>query len=292
MKDKYSALWVSYSSIKDFLECPRTYFLKNVYRDRSTGHKIQLMTPSLALGSAVHEVLESLSVLPVDKRLKQPLIDIFDKIWEEKYSGLKGGFFDEDTEYRFRERGENMIRRVMNHPNIILKKAIKIKQDLPHFWLSEKDNIILCGKIDWLEYLEDVDGVHIVDFKTSKKQEKEDSLQLQIYHLLVHYTQKRKVYKASYWYLDFSDTLTPKTLYPLDESYERVLKIAKKIKTVRALGKFSCKLENGPCYSCKKLEKILQKKAIKVKEDKKYRTDVYVLEPETDFCIEDNSVIL
>jgi ATP-dependent helicase/DNAse subunit B len=65
-----------------------------------------------------------------------------------------------------------------------------MKEDLPHYWLSEDDGIILCGKIDWLQYLPDTDSVHIVDFKTSKNKEKANSLQLPIYLLLVSNTQK------------------------------------------------------------------------------------------------------
>ena len=63
MADKYTAYWVSHSSINDFLKCPRAYFLKNVYKDPKTGRKIKLISPPLALGQAVHEVVESLSVL-------------------------------------------------------------------------------------------------------------------------------------------------------------------------------------------------------------------------------------
>ena len=70
VRDKYSAVWVSHSSISDFLKCPRAYFLRNVYKDPATGHKITVVTPPLSLGTAVHEVIESLAVLPVEERLK------------------------------------------------------------------------------------------------------------------------------------------------------------------------------------------------------------------------------
>ena len=86
--DKYAAVWLSYSSISDFLRCPRTYFLKNVYKDSKTGRKIMLMSPPLALGQAVHEVVESLSVLPVEQRFIQPLVEKFETTWK-KVSGKK-----------------------------------------------------------------------------------------------------------------------------------------------------------------------------------------------------------
>ena len=34
--DKYTAVWVSHSSMGDFLKCPRAYFLHNVYKDPKT----------------------------------------------------------------------------------------------------------------------------------------------------------------------------------------------------------------------------------------------------------------
>jgi len=91
MADKYTALWVSHSSISTFLECPRAYYLKNIYKDPKTGHKIKLMSPPLALGQAVHEVIESLSEIKTDLRFQEPLLDKFERSWQ-KLSGEKGGF--------------------------------------------------------------------------------------------------------------------------------------------------------------------------------------------------------
>ena len=188
-KDKFSAVWVSHTSIRMFRECPRAYYLGNIYRDPLTNHKIKIMSPPLALGQAVHEVIESLSVLPAAKRMNESLVLKLDTVWE-KVSGKNGGFVDIDTEHQYKTRGQEMLRRVMNHPGPIVNPAVKIKQDLPYYWLSEEDNIILCGKLDWLEYLPDTDGVHIIDFKTGKRNEDPTSLQLPIYHLLAHHCQK------------------------------------------------------------------------------------------------------
>ena len=90
--DKYTAVWVSHSSIADFLTCPRAYYLKNVYKDPATGHKVQVIGPPLALGSAVHEVIESLSVLTVKDRFRESLLPKFDLAWAAKYGGKRGGF--------------------------------------------------------------------------------------------------------------------------------------------------------------------------------------------------------
>lgn len=284
--DPYSAVWVSHTSMSDFLKCPRAYYLRNMYKDPKTGHKIQLMSPPLALGQAVHEVIESLSVLPTKNRFTDSLLECYEEVWK-KVSGKRGGFLDADTEHRYKERGEEMIRRVKNHPGPLANKAIKVKQTpVPHYWISEADNIVLCGKVDWLEYKEADDSVHIIDFKTSKSQEDGESLQLPIYLLLVQNIQKRKVSGASYWYLGLSDVLTPKELPDAVEAHERVLKIAKQIKLARQLNKLTCR--TGSCRACSEMEMILEGQAEYVGTDET-RRDIYIKKAKAE---EDESVIL
>lgn len=284
--DKYTATWVSHTSISDFLVCPRAYFLKHMYRDPKTNHKIKLMAPPLALGQSVHEVLESLSVLPVEKRFVEPLINKYAVSWK-KVTGKKGGFLDADTEQRYRLRGEEMLKRVTDHPGPVARQAVKIKMDLPHYWLSEEENIILCGKIDWLEYLPVTDSVNIIDFKTGKNEEDKDSLQLPIYHLLVHNCQKRKVEKVSYWYLDKSDDLIEAKLSNIEDSFKKVLEIARKLKLARTLNKLACSQGNG-CRACKPYEAILRGEAEFVGNDE-YNADIYIL---SNSLTEDDSIIL
>ncbi len=290
MPDKYTAVWVSHTSISDFLQCPRAYYLKNVYKDPKTRHKIQLMSPPLALGQAVHSVLESLSVLPGPERFKESLIAKYERAWK-LVSGKRGGFFDEETEQQYKNRGAEMLNKVMANPGPLTGLAVKIKDELPSYWLSEEDNLILCGKIDWLEYLKDIDGVNIIDFKTSKSQENESSLQLPIYHLLVHNCQHRQVSKASYWYLGL-DQIVEKTLPDLEEARERVLKIAKEIKLARQLERFKCPHGESGCFACKPFEQIIQGKAEFVGEND-YRCDIYVMrKSKADLSKEENSELI
>ncbi len=283
--DKYSAVWVSHTSICDFLNCPRAYFLKHVYKDPVTNHKIKLMSPPLALGQAVHEVIESLSILPVNERFNEPLIAKYETIWK-KVAGKLGGFSNPETEQRYKVRGEEMLKRVTDNPGPIGRQAVKIKMDLPNYWLSEEENIILCGKIDWLEYLPVTDSVHIIDFKTGKNDEEEDSLQLPIYLLLVDNCQKRNVEKASYWYIGRSDDLTPCELPRIDEAEKKVLEVARKIKLARTLQKFAC--PTGGCMHCKPYEAIVRGESELVGTDE-YNADVYIASDQTD---SDTSVIL
>ena len=272
-KDKYSAVWVSHSSISDWLSCPRAYFLKNVYKNPLTRKKVAIVSPPLSLGQAVHEVIESLSVLAVDRRLAEPLLAKFNQAWE-KVKGKKGGFLSETEEAKYKERGKEMLLRVEKNPGPLKNLAVKIQMELPYYWLSEKDNIILCGKIDWLEYLKDEEAVHIIDFKTGKNEEKADSLQLPIYYLLVSHTQDRPVKKVSYWYIDRESKPVEQKLKDLESAEEKILKIAKEMKLARQLKRFKC--PQGGCRNCLPMERILQGEGELVGTDEMDR-EVYIL---------------
>ena len=217
------------------------------------------MSPPLSLGQAVHEVVESLSILPTDKRFMKPLTEKYDEVWK-KISGKIGGYLNDKTEKRFKERGRKMLVRLHDNPGPLTKLAVKIKADLPYYWLSEDENIILCGKIDWLEYLPKKNGVHIIDFKTGKSDENPKSLQLPIYYLLASNTQKRKVVKMSYWYIARNVKPTTQKMPDPRKAKIKILKIAKEIKLARSLERFPCKHKTG-CRACRPYEKILRGEA-------------------------------
>lgn len=273
-KDKYSAVWLSHTSIRAFLECPRAYYLKNVYKDPKTGHKVMVMSPPLSMGQAVHEVIEALSTVPTDKRFLAPLTETYDKVWE-KISGKIGGYQNASTEKKFKERGRKMLVKLQDNPGPLTKLAVKIKSDLPYFWLSEEENIILCGKIDWLEYLKSEDSVHIIDFKTGKYKEDSKSLQLPIYKILAENTQKRPVSKISYWYLELNSKPEKAKLPDTKKFKKKILEIGKKVKLARQLERFPCPHKTG-CRACTPYEKVLRGEA-EFAGVNEYKQDVYVL---------------
>lgn len=272
-KDKYKAVWVSHSSINDFLTCPKLYYYRHIYKDPISGHKITRMQPALALGGVVHDVIESLSTLPVDQRFLIPLTKKLDVAWQ-KVEGKKGGFKSKEEEQIYKDRAVSMLKRVEENPGILKNKAVKIKQELPHYWLNEDEEIILCGKIDWLEYLPEEDSVHIIDFKTGRSEESDESLQLPIYHLLVANTQGRQVAKASYWYLDRDNTPKEVSLPEITEAYSKVLDVAKRVKLARQLGHFKCPTDG--CRYCIPMEEISKGKGELVGESD-IRQDIYIL---------------
>ena len=261
--DKYSAVWVSYSSMGDFLKCPRLYYLRNIYKNEK-GKKVTTVGPALSLGSVVHAVIEGLAKYKVEERFQRSLLDIFEEEWK-KCSGEIGGFTSIEEEAEAKARGRAMIERVEKNPRNLKNKTVRLKESAnkmpPNFFLSEDENIILCGKIDWLEYIESDNSIKVIDFKTGRHEEKEDSLQLPIYRLLLDALQKRAVSGAAYWYLDKDDGPIDASLPAVNDARERVLTHALKIKRARAQREFHCSRGEQGCFSCKPFLRIINGEA-------------------------------
>jgi RecB family exonuclease len=258
-QDKYSATWESHSSMGDFLKCPRLYYLHNVYKDPVTNRKMTIVNPHMSLGIAVHNVLEGLGNYPSEERMNRDLRAQFEEEWL-KVTGKQGGFLSLEQEEEFKMRGKEMINTVIRDPRFLVNKRIKLPQGtMPcNFYLSEDDNIILNGLIDWIEYLPD-DTLHLIDFKTGKKEEQDSSLQLPIYLLLCNALQKRTVSKASYWYLE-TDKMVEKELPDIDTAYRDVYAVALRVKEARDKKEFNCPGGEGGCMHCRPYEDILRLK--------------------------------
>lgn len=246
------------------MKCPRAYFLHNVYKDPKTGRKINIVNPALSLGHAVHTTLEALKNIPSETRINRDLMADFEEVWK-KVSGRMGGFKNDIEESEAKKRGQAMIERVIKNPGPIAKKTIRLKESRnnmpPNFFLSDKENIILCGLIDWLEYVPEDDSIRILDFKTGKHDEGEGSLQLPIYLLLLNALQSRTVSGAAYWYLDRADEPIDMVLPGIDEAKKKVLAIALRIKEAREKMAYSCPGGEKSCFACKPYEAILNDEA-------------------------------
>lgn len=254
----------------DFLKCPRLYYLHNVYKNPDTGRKLTIVNPALSLGSAIHATLEALKALPVEERLHRDLLADFEKEWEASASGKKGGFTRSGEEAEAKARGRAMIERVLKNPGPLAKKTVKLKESEnnmpPNFVLDEGENIVLCGLIDWLEYVEADDSIRIIDFKTGKGEEDENSLQLPIYLLLLQALQKRRVSGAAYWYLEKNNAPTDMTLPDAALAREKVLALARRVKDVREKRAYVCPQPgrsggSSGCFACQPYEAILKGEA-------------------------------
>lgn len=269
----YGVVWLSPTSLSDFDRCPRLYYLRNMYKNLKTNRKIQIVNPYLTLGGCVHQTIDSISHLPKNERFANPLTEKFEQLWA-KTSGKVGGFTSGKQEQIFKERGLSMIKRLMNNPGPLANLANKIHEVIPNMWLSEKDMLVLCGVVDWIEVLPD-NTLHIIDFKTGKNEEDIESLQLGIYLLLVKSKLKREVSKVSYWYLDREDTPKEAVLLETDVVLKTLIDEGKKVKKYRLEGEYSC--PKGGCTYCLEYEMVLQGKAEHVDVDIKMKRDLYFL---------------
>lgn len=258
--DKYKAVWLSYSGMKDFTNCPRAYYYRYVYKNPRTGKKISIAKPALSLGQTVHGVLDQISTLPSANRFSTPLANRFEQEWK-LISGRKGGFSNAQEESMYKQRGMAMIDRIAQNPGILMLPAVKMKDQLPYYWISKDENLILCGKIDWLQYDQETDSVQIIDFKTGKGKEHNGSLQLPIYYLLATHCQKRAVAGASYWYLESDNNPISVDLPNEKDSEKQIMDIGLRLKLARQLNHFKCISDDKMgCRYCAPLQAVVEGK--------------------------------
>jgi len=260
----------------DFAKCPRLYYLRNMYKESKSGKKIQVVSPYLTLGIAVHDTLEVIRYLPRESRFDKPLTHIFEEIWEGS-SGQRGGFKSNDQEKEFRGRGLAMVKRVQDNPGPIASLSTIIKdrgEMVANMWLSEADGLILCGNVDWVEVLPD-GSLHIIDFKTGKNEEDAASLQLQIYLLLAKNNNKRPVTRLSYWYLERDDVPREVNIPDLAGVVEQLVEKGRKIKAARLSEAMEC--AKGGCKYCLEYEQVVKGETEQVGYDPKREKMLYLV---------------
>jgi len=276
-----NAVFISPSSLSDFDKCPQLYYYRNIYRS-PRGLKIQLINPALALGQAVHEILEMFLKLPVEERNEKVLQERFEFGWNN-LSGEKGGFTSEQQEEEYKKRAEEMLERFWENEHFKNKEMEKI----PGFPKADLGNdIILTGKLDWLE--KEGDTYHLVDFKTGKNEEKEDSQQLPIYAVLISDIFKTKNIKASYWYLDKDESIVSFVLPEISQTTDYLKKKGEIIKMVRQTNSYRCQSGGESCWACRYMLAIAQGKGKLVSMDPVNRKqEIYILPIKNDETVEE-----
>jgi len=281
-----NAVFISPSSIADFDKCPQLYYYRNVYRS-PRGLKIQIINPSLALGQSIHDALEIFVRLPIPERTKESLLSKFDFIWNN-LSGERGGYTSTEEEKAFKARGLAMLDRFMQNDHFLKTEMFPI----PNFPKAELgDDLILTGKLDWLE--KDEQGLHLIDFKTGKNEEREDSMQLPIYGVLVSELFKDSQVRASYWYLDSSSEIVDYSLPDLKETKEKLKQKGEIIKMTRQTQSFRCQSGGESCWACKDILAVAQGKGKLVTMDPVNRKqEIYILNKEIQPAIAEKSAVV
>ncbi|HUV71921.1 MAG TPA: PD-(D/E)XK nuclease family protein [Clostridia bacterium] len=268
------AVFISPSSIADFEKCPQLYYYRSVYRS-PRGLRLQLTSPALALGSAIHDVLDQFLKLSLEEKTKNELNRIFDWAWQG-IAGEKGGFTSSQEEKETKNRGLQILERFWQQPRFRKVEPVKLPS-FPKVDLGE--DLILTGKLDWVE--KEGDTYHIIDFKTGKNEEREDSLQLPIYATLVSKLFKTDKIRTSYWYLDKGEEITSFPETDLEQTFKDLQQKGEIIKMVRQTQSFRCQSGQETCWACRDIHAIAQGKGKLVHVDPVNRKqEIYVLFPE------------
>jgi len=266
-------LWISHSALSDFKNCPQLYYFKSIWRHPETNHKIQVTSPYLSLGSAVHEVIERMQTIDPEKRFTVSLEEQFKQLWGT-YAGKRGGFTDLAQEEEFKERGKKMLQRVERNAEVLKGPTCQFESNFPKVRLFKEKDIILVGNIDWIEILQD-GKLHIIDFKTGKKEEAAESLQLPIYLILATYNLPEPIAKTSYWYLERDDVPVQIPLKPLKEYVPVIREKALRVEDAIAKNQFACQSGYKNCFHCRQYGAVVSGNAEHVGYDEKMRKDLY-----------------
>jgi len=169
-----------------------------------------------------------------------------------------------------------MLERFMENSHFLETEPVKISS-FPKVELG--DDLILTGKIDWIE--KDEEGYHVIDFKTGKIEEREDSQQLPIYALLVSKYFRTPTVRASYCYLDKDEKVISFALPKLEETQEMLKKKGEIIKIMRQTNSFRCQSGGESCWACRDILAVVQGKGKLVGIDPVNRKqEIYVLPKE------------
>lgn len=262
-------IFISFTSLKDFLNCPRSYYLKNIYRDPKTGFRLQVASPYLSLGSTVHDSVKWYLDLK-GQVTKDGLEQKYRNLWL-KYRGKKGGFTSREQEADFGKRGLKMLENFFTNAKILEKISHHV--DFPK--LNLFDDVILMGNFDFVGERED-GTLQIVDFKTGAKDE-DDPTQLYIYSILAEANFGKSVSAAGFWYLDREDQPKDIVLDPLEPKLEWLKEKGKELKKAIDEGVWVCVNGDKLCRDCRDYQAILDGKGEFQFSDYRYKKDVYFL---------------
>lgn len=268
------ALWISYTALKDFLKCPRSYYLKNRYRDPKTGNRLQIASAPMTLGSLVHDAIKWY-LLTGRVASKDDVIKQYKNHWL-KYRGKRGGFSSREEEADFGKRGLKMLDNFMENAGN-LEPQVPVF-DFLRFQLDEKT--VLNGKVDFVGELSD-GSLHILDFKTGSKEE-EDSTQLHTYAILAESNFQKPVSKISYWYLDRESAPKEAVLDGLEEKLAWLKDKALQIKNAILENNWVCikgaSPAGGLCSDCKNYQATIEGKGEFQFSDESFKKDIYFLD--------------
>lgn len=205
------------SRLSMFDICPKQYhfyYLDPIYSKMKNDlkRKPTHIWPFYTLGKAVHNAITLFYHSPLARRTKESLKDYLKETWESEVMPAKdpplgkwGGFKTIDEERR--AYGEALLMLANFFDIADLKPEIEYLptgdfrrsiEDYTGLVKPLSSDFDISGKFDLI--IKDNGGLHIVDFKTSKK-DSDNPFQLKFYKALAEENFQKPVVKASFYYL-------------------------------------------------------------------------------------------
>ena len=261
-------IFISYTSLSDFLKCPNAYYLKNIYRNPKSGNRIQIASPYLSMGSTVHDSIKWFLQMQ-GQIMPDQLEKKFRNFWL-KYRGKRGGFESDTQEGDFGRRGLKMIDNFFQNA----KKLEKITHQVDFPKLQLFEDVILIGNFDFVGEKED-GTLTVCDFKTGANDEK-DPIQLYVYAILAEANLGKEVSSASFWYLDRDDGPREIVLDPLEPKLEWLIEKGKELKKAVGDANWIC-IKPDSCRDCQVYKAVINGEGEFQFTDERYKKDVYFL---------------
>lgn len=205
------------SRLKLFIQCAQQYFFAYVDPIYSKlKNKLKKMPENIwkfnTLGKAVHNAITLFYYLPLEKRTEGNLLLQLRLTWQseampnkklplEKWGGFKSVDEERESYREAQEMLKNFYKICETNPDIIFlptndfRKSI---EDYKNLITNLSENYDISGKFDLV--IKSDDSLHIIDFKTSKKEDG-DNFQLRFYKVLAEEKFKIPVEKVSFYLL-------------------------------------------------------------------------------------------
>lgn len=259
-KIDYSKIY-SPSKLDMFSKCPKSYHF--YYLDpilSKTKNDLKKQPPNIwsfhTLGKAIHNAITLFYYLPPELRTKDQLKENLKLTWKSEVLWNKkmplgewGGFktIEEERENYSQalQMLENFFQLADTEPEIgylPVKDFTRSIDDYHNLITPISELFDISGKFDLI--IKDNEGfLHIIDFKTGKKEE-DNNFQLRFYKLLAESKFKKKIAKASFYFLKTGNTKR----FDLEEGVEGIKdEILGKINQIGATKNF----EARPSKLCK-----------------------------------------
>lgn len=217
--------YVSYSQINTYLNCPRQYKFKYVFK---------IPTPAksyFSFGKVIHETLKKFHKKFKDTSIasKEDILNLYKESWNSE------GYENQTQELEHYQYGEKML---INYLEIEKEENNSNIKELEKKFYVKVDDLVIHGYIDRIDELPE-GGLEIIDYKTSRSPKSENALkkdlQLPIYAIATQQIYNKYPEKLSiYWLRHGKKTSISFNEDELEAVKQNIKKIVDDIKT----GKF------------------------------------------------------